>query len=34
MQARNRSTAQPTILILFQVGGKGDPLVLLAKPPR
>lgn len=34
MQARNPSSAQPTMLILFQVGGKGDPLMLLAKPPR
>ena len=34
MRARNPRSTQPTTLILFQVGGKGDPLMLLAKPPR
>lgn len=33
MQARNPSSTQPTVLILFQVGGKGEPLMLIAKPP-
>jgi quercetin dioxygenase-like cupin family protein len=34
MQARNPSATQPTALILFQVGGKGEPLMLIAKPPQ
>ena len=34
MQARNPSTKERTTLILFQVGGKGEPLMLVAKPPR
>ncbi|HKW00843.1 MAG TPA: cupin domain-containing protein [Vicinamibacterales bacterium] len=34
MQARNGSATQSTELILFQVGGKGEPLMLVAKPPR
>ena len=34
MQARNPSTRRPTALILFQVGGKGEPLMLIAKPPQ
>jgi len=33
MQARNPSSAEPTSLILFQVGGKGEPLMIVAKPP-
>jgi hypothetical protein len=32
MQARNPSAIQSTELILFQVGGKGEPLMLMAKP--
>ena len=34
MQARNGSATQSTELILFQVGGKGEPLMIVAKPPR
>jgi quercetin dioxygenase-like cupin family protein len=34
MQARNPSTTERTTLILFQVGVKGEPLMLVAKPPR
>jgi quercetin dioxygenase-like cupin family protein len=34
MQARNPSTKERTTLILFQVGGKGEPLMLVATPPR
>jgi quercetin dioxygenase-like cupin family protein len=34
MRARNPAAAQPTRLILFQVGGQGEPLMLRAKPPR
>jgi quercetin dioxygenase-like cupin family protein len=34
MQARNPSTAKRTSLILFQIGGKGEPLMLVAKPAR
>ena len=34
MQARNPSTTERTSLILFQIGGKGEPLMLVAKPPR
>ncbi|HKE83628.1 MAG TPA: cupin domain-containing protein [Vicinamibacterales bacterium] len=34
MQARNPSTRERTTLIGFQVGGKGEPLMLVAKPPR
>jgi hypothetical protein len=34
MQARNPSATQRTSLILFQVGGKGEPLMLTAKPPQ
>ena len=34
MQARNGSATQLTELILFQVGGKGEPLMIIAKPPR
>ena len=34
MQARNPSAKQRTTLILFQVGGKGEPLMLVATPPR
>ena len=33
MQARNGSATQSTELILFQVGGKGEPLMIVAKPP-
>ena len=32
MQARNPSTTRLTELILFQVGGKGEPLMLVGKP--
>lgn len=34
MQARNPSTTTRTSLIAFQVGGKGEPLMLVARPPR
>ena len=34
MQARNGSATRSTELILFQVGGKGEPLMIVAKPPR
>lgn len=34
MQARNGSATQAAELILFQVGGKGEPLMIVAKPPR
>ena len=34
MQARNPSATQRTSLIVFQVGGKGEPLMLTAKPPQ
>lgn len=34
MQARNPSTTERTSLVLFQIGGKGEPLMLVAKPPR
>jgi quercetin dioxygenase-like cupin family protein len=34
MQARNPSAKERTTLILFQVGAKGEPLMLVAKPPR
>ena len=34
MQARNPSATQATELILFQVGGRGEPLMLVGKPPR
>jgi quercetin dioxygenase-like cupin family protein len=34
MQARNPSSTERTTLIAFQVGGKGEPLTLVAKPPR
>ena len=34
MQARNPSTTARTTLVLFQVGVKGEPLMLVAKPPR
>ena len=34
MQARNPSTTARTSLIAFQVGGKGEPLMLVAKAPR
>jgi quercetin dioxygenase-like cupin family protein len=34
MQARNPRSEEPTTLILFQIGGKDEPLMLLAQPPR
>jgi hypothetical protein len=34
MQARNPSSGEHTTLILFQIGGKDEPLMLLAQPPR
>lgn len=34
MQARNPSATERTTLILFQIGGKGEPLMLVAQPPR
>jgi hypothetical protein len=34
MQARNPSASARTTLIAFQVGAKGEPLMLVAKPPR
>jgi quercetin dioxygenase-like cupin family protein len=34
MQARNGSTTRSTELIVFQVSGKGEPLMIVAKPPR
>ena len=34
MQARNPSTTERTSLILFQIGGKGEQLMVVAKPPR
>lgn len=34
MQARNGSATRSTELILFQVGGRGEPLMIVAKPPR
>ena len=33
MQARNPSAREPTTLILFQVAAKGEPLMIVAKPP-
>jgi quercetin dioxygenase-like cupin family protein len=33
MQARNPSATERTRLILFQVGGKGEPLMFRARPP-
>jgi hypothetical protein len=33
MRARNPSSTEPTTLILFQVGGKGEPLMLVGRPP-
>ena len=33
MQARNPSAKDRTTLILFQVGAKGEPLMIVAKPP-
>jgi hypothetical protein len=34
MQARNGSAARSTQLTLFQVGGKGEQLMVAAQPPR
>jgi len=33
MQARNPSAMEPTTLILFQMAAKGEPLMIVAKPP-